>query len=70
MAVELDQQLLDILACPSPDHAPLRPGTADDPAADFLTCTSSGRSFPVRDGIPVLLLDEAVGAAPGDQTGG
>jgi uncharacterized protein len=70
VAVELDQQLLDILACPSPDHAPLRPGTADDPAADFLTCTSCGRSFPVRDGIPVLLLDEAAGAAPGDQTGG
>jgi uncharacterized protein YbaR (Trm112 family) len=71
VAVELDQQLLDILACPSPDHAPLRPGTADDPAADFLTCTSCGRSFPVRDGIPVLLLDEAVsGAADGDQTGG
>ncbi|HEX4724867.1 MAG TPA: Trm112 family protein [Pseudonocardiaceae bacterium] len=60
MAVELDPQLLEILACPSPDHAPLRVGSATDPAADFLTCTSCGRSFPVRDGIPVLLLDEAV----------
>lgn len=67
MAVELDQQLLDILACPSDDHAALRPGTAADPAADFLTCTSCGRSFPVRDGIPVLLLDEAIGGpAEGD----
>ncbi|HEY0803822.1 MAG TPA: Trm112 family protein [Pseudonocardiaceae bacterium] len=60
MAVELDPQLLEILACPSPDHAPLTVGLPTDPAADFLTCTSCGRSFPVRDGIPVLLLDEAV----------
>lgn len=70
MAVDLDPQLLEILACPSPDHAALRPGTVDDPAADFLTCTSCGRAFPVRDGIPVLLLDEAVGGPDGDQTGG
>ncbi|HWE91593.1 MAG TPA: Trm112 family protein [Pseudonocardiaceae bacterium] len=59
MAVELDPRLLEILACPSPDHAPLRPGSADDPDADALTCTECGRTFPVRDGIPVLLLDEA-----------
>jgi uncharacterized protein YbaR (Trm112 family) len=55
----LDQQLLDILACPSPDHAPLTVGAPGDPSADALTCTSCGRVFPVRDGIPVLLLDEA-----------
>ncbi|TVT62286.1 Trm112 family protein [Amycolatopsis rhizosphaerae] len=59
MALTLDAQLLEILACPSPDHAPLRPGTPADPEADALTCTSCGRSYPVRDGIPVLLLDEA-----------
>ncbi|HEX4700982.1 MAG TPA: Trm112 family protein [Pseudonocardiaceae bacterium] len=71
MAVELDPQLLEILACPSPDHAPLRLGTAEDKDADFLTCTSCGRSFPVRDGIPVLLLDEAVmpaGSPPEEAT--
>lgn len=59
MAVQLDQQLLDILACPSEDHAPLIIGTPDDPTADVLTCTSCGRRYPVTDGIPVLLLDEA-----------
>jgi uncharacterized protein YbaR (Trm112 family) len=59
MAVNLDPQLLEILACPSDDHAPLRAGTPDDPDADALTCTSCGRQFPVNDGIPVLLLDEA-----------
>lgn len=69
MAVELDQQLLDILACPSPDHAPLRPGTADDPDAEFLTCTSCGRTFPVQGGIPVLLLDEAIGGPAAEKDG-
>ncbi|MBB5955163.1 hypothetical protein FHS29_001733 [Saccharothrix tamanrassetensis] len=60
VVVQLDAQLLEILACPCPEHAPLKPGTAQDPQADFLTCTACGRSFPVREGIPVLLLDEAV----------
>jgi uncharacterized protein len=62
MAVELDQQLLDILACPAPHHAPLRRGTDTDPTADALTCTACGRTFPIVDGIPVLLLDEATPA--------
>ena len=60
MAVTLDPQLLEILACPSPDHAPLRVGTPGDPEAEALTCTSCGRQYPVVDGVPVLLLDEAV----------
>jgi uncharacterized protein YbaR (Trm112 family) len=59
MAVQLDPRLMDILACPSDDHAPLQAGTPDDPDADVLTCTSCGRRYPVQDGIPVLLLDEA-----------
>ena len=48
--------LLEVLACPE-DHAPLRV----DEAASELVCTgeSCGLAFPVRDGIPVLLLDEA-----------
>ncbi|WP_007025250.1 Trm112 family protein [Saccharomonospora iraqiensis] len=71
MAVTLDAQLLEVLACPAADHAPLRPGTPDDPDADALTCTSCGRVYEVRDGIPVLLLDEAdlpdTDAGGGDQ---
>jgi len=62
VAIELDPQLLDILACPSDDHAPLRAGAPGDPDAQVLTCTSCGRRFPVVDGIPVLLLDEALPA--------
>lgn len=69
MAVALDPQLLEILACPSEDHAPLRPGTSADPDADALTCTSCGRVFPVRDGIPVLLLDEASESDTADASG-
>ena len=66
MAVDLDAALMEILACPCPAHATLRGGTAADPEADALTCLACGRSFPVTDGIPVLLLDEALpGTGPG-----
>ena len=53
----LDPELLDLLACPSDDHAPLREETRD--GADMLVCTHCASSFPIEDGIPVLLLDEA-----------
>ncbi|RZS90158.1 hypothetical protein EV189_1941 [Motilibacter rhizosphaerae] len=46
--------VLEILACPQ-DTAPLRA----DEAAGELVCTRCGLAYPVRDGIPVLLLDEA-----------
>ena len=66
MAVDLEAQLLELLACPCEQHGALRPGLADDAQADYLTCVSCGRGFPVRDGIPVLLLEEAVGGgSPG-----
>ncbi|HTF08043.1 MAG TPA: Trm112 family protein [Asanoa sp.] len=69
MAVQLDPQLLEILACPSADHAPLTTGSPTDPDADVLSCTSCGRQFPVTDGIPVLLLDEAIEPQrPGETT--
>ena len=53
--MDLEPFLLDILACPR-CHAALR---ADD-AANELVCTGSCRlAYPVRDGIPVMLIDEA-----------
>ncbi len=70
MAVQLDPQLMEILACPGPEHGPLRPGTAADAEADALTCTECGRSFPVTDGIPVLLLDEVLPGTGPDPGGG
>lgn len=52
----LDPLLLEILACPCPAHAPVRV----DGERHLLVCTECGRGFPVREGIPVMLLDEAV----------
>nr|WP_166521459.1 Trm112 family protein [Modestobacter roseus] len=51
----IDPALLEILACPDVHHTPL---ALDVPAAE-LVCPTCSRAFPVRDGIPVLLLDEA-----------
>jgi len=48
----LDERLLAILACPV-CHAPLRP------EGDALVCTKTGVSYPVEDGIPILLADRA-----------
>ena len=63
--MQLDDWLLDILACPN-CHAPLR---ADDDASE-LACTNAecGLVYPVRDDIPVLLIEEA--RRPGDQSSG
>lgn len=59
----LDPRLLAVLACPTPHRAGLRPGRpgAPESAADArsLFCPECGRVYPIRDGIPVLLLDEA-----------
>ncbi len=52
--MKLDAGLLEILACPA-DKAPLRV----DEAAEELVCTQCGLAYPVRDDIPVLLVDEA-----------
>jgi uncharacterized protein YbaR (Trm112 family) len=53
----IDPELLEILACPSDDHAPLREETVD--GAPVLVCTVCLSSFPIEDGIPVLLRDDA-----------
>jgi uncharacterized protein YbaR (Trm112 family) len=49
----LDPELLELLACPSDDHAPLREESG------ALVCTNRAESFPIDDGIPVLLIDDA-----------
>ncbi|HEX9435872.1 MAG TPA: Trm112 family protein [Candidatus Limnocylindria bacterium] len=48
----IDKELLEILACPV-DHAPVRE------EGDRLICAECGRRYPVRDGIPVMLIEEA-----------
>jgi uncharacterized protein len=52
----LDPTLLEILACPD-DKAPVIYQRED--GAERLTCTKCGKRYPVRDGIPVMLIDEA-----------
>ncbi|MFG2038387.1 Trm112 family protein [Dactylosporangium sp. NPDC048998] len=53
--MSVDPALLSILRCPDEHHAEL----ALDAEEQTLTCTECGRIFEIRDGIPVLLLDEA-----------
>ncbi|CAN5814934.1 Trm112 family protein [soil metagenome] len=55
--MQIDSGLLAILACPS-CRAPLRADQAD-PERTELVCTSCGLVYPVREDIPVLLVDEA-----------
>ena len=59
--MDIDPLLLEILACPCEHHVALEPHD-DDPAVGgpALVCTRCRTAFPVRDGIPVMLLDEAV----------
>ncbi len=54
---ELDPWFLELLACPAcPQHHPV---TLTE-AKDALLCKCGRYSFPVRDGIPILLKEEAV----------
>ena len=48
----IDQELLDILACPVCKTAVRLEG-------DRLICSQCGRRYPIRDGIPVMLVEEA-----------
>ena len=50
----LNPELVKILACPADDNRPpLRL------AGDTLVCDQCGRVYPIRDGIPILLPEEA-----------
>lgn len=66
--MNLDPELLEILACPCPRHESL----VVDEERQALVCRYCATAFEVRDDIPILLLDEAqpgpagVGVAPGD----
>ncbi len=51
---EIDPKLLEILVCPL-TKAPLR----YDRAAQELISEEAGLAYPIRDGIPIMLVDEA-----------
>ena len=48
----MDEQLLKILACPA--------CKADvQLKEEKIVCAKCGRKYPIRDGIPIMLIDEA-----------
>jgi uncharacterized protein YbaR (Trm112 family) len=52
----IDPTLAEVLVCPV-DKQDL----TEDVAAQRLECTECGRRYPVRDGIPIMLVEEAEG---------
>lgn len=52
--MKLDATLLQIIACPA-CHSRLEP----DDATSELACTGCALAYPVRDDVPVLLVDQA-----------
>ena len=54
--MNIDQQLLSIIVCPA-CHGELSPAVSG--GVEELVCQGCGNAYPVRDDIPVLLVDEA-----------
>ncbi len=54
----IDSRLLEILVCPL-SHAPLALRPASEGHGDELWCAASGLAYPIHDGIPVMLPEEA-----------
>jgi uncharacterized protein len=56
----ISPDLLEILACPACDSRP-----KVNLENDRLVCVECGRRYPIRDGIPVMLVEDAENARPG-----
>ena len=52
--MEIEDWVLDIIVCPK-----CKSELRADTAASELVCTKCGLAYPVRDNIPVLLVEEA-----------
>ena len=52
----LSENLWAVLACPCDAHV----AVVADEESGMIVCTVCARRFPVRDGVPVMLLDEAL----------
>jgi uncharacterized protein YbaR (Trm112 family) len=63
--VKLDPVLLDILVCPD-----CKGTLTVDYDSEELICNSCGLIYPVRDDIPIMLVDEARRADPPPPAGG
>ncbi|HET9149989.1 MAG TPA: Trm112 family protein [Alphaproteobacteria bacterium] len=58
----VDRKLLEILVCPL-TKGPLR----YDEARQELISDKAGLAYPIRDGIPIMLVDEARELEPGEK---
>lgn len=59
----IDKELLEILACPDCKSPVVQEG-------DYIVCTAEekcGKRYPIRDGIPIMLIDEAIDPKAGQQ---
>lgn len=61
---EVDPRLLAILVCPV-TRGPLR----HDRERHILISETAGLAYPIRDGVPVMLVEEAIPWPPADQVG-
>ena len=59
-ALGLDAELWDVLACPCQAHGRLSAVEPNEVLAEGgLRCSVCALTFPIRGGIPVMLVDEA-----------
>ncbi len=58
MSQEIDKRLLEILACPDCLGAVHQDG-------EWIVCEKCGRRYPIRDGLPIMLVEESL--APDEQ---
>ncbi len=57
---QISADLLEILVCPK-SHGAL------ELRGDWLYCEESGLRYPIRDGIPIMLIDEAEPILEGEE---
>lgn len=55
----IDKELLEILACPKCKNA-----VALNKDKDGLVCTECALVYPIKDDIPIMLIDEAKAESP------
>jgi uncharacterized protein YbaR (Trm112 family) len=58
----IDERLLQLLACPACLAAVHQEG-------EWIVCEGCGRRYPIRDGLPIMLVEEAVEAESKEGSG-
>lgn len=51
--MQIDKKLLEILACPACKGEVQLEG-------ERITCKSCGKKYPIKDGIPIMLVEESI----------